>query len=88
MIGKLLDRNFHRLARLLGITITEGQQNDIRNFPIERARLEVVTPIVVFACLMMVAGAVAVIGPLLNKIGTGWVSVLVAGILVVFSPFL
>lgn len=34
------------------------------------------------------AGAVAVIGPLLDRIGTGWISVLVAGIWVVFSPLL
>jgi hypothetical protein len=148
VIGKLLDRNFHRHARLLGITITKGRQSDIRNFPIERARLEVVAPIIVFACLVIMAygwvihagcrlagplillyplafsitgsfmalstlvvdlniqtpgtataagnwvrcwigaGAVALIGPLLDSIGTGWISVLVAGIWVIFSPLL
>jgi len=34
------------------------------------------------------AGAVAVIGPLLDRIGTGWLCVLVAGIWVISSPLL
>jgi len=148
VIGKLLDRNFHRHARLLGMTITKGRQSDIRNFPIEKARLEAVAPVIVVASAMIIAygwviragcqlagplillyplgfsitgsfmglstlvvdlniqtpgtataagnwvrcwigaGAVAVIGPLLDRIGTGWISVLVAGIWVVFSPLL
>lgn len=34
------------------------------------------------------AGAVALIGPLLERIGTGWVGVLVVGVWVAFSPLL
>ena len=34
------------------------------------------------------AGAVAIIGPLLDKMGTGWLGVLVVGVWVGFSPLL
>ncbi len=34
------------------------------------------------------AGAVAAIGPILDAVGTGWVSVMVAGVWVLFSPLL
>ena len=36
-----MDANFRRHARALGIEIVENRQQDIDNFPIERARLEV-----------------------------------------------
>lgn len=40
-IGYLMDANFRRHARKLGVEITKDRQHSIENFPIERARLEV-----------------------------------------------
>ncbi|KAK1088479.1 hypothetical protein LTR33_000520 [Friedmanniomyces endolithicus] len=42
--GHIVDWNFRRHAKRLGMTITKGKQQDLRNFPIERVRLEVVVP--------------------------------------------
>ncbi|KAE9380515.1 MFS general substrate transporter [Stipitochalara longipes BDJ] len=146
--GKLLDLNFARHTRLLGIPITKNRQSSIRAYPIELARLEVASPLIISSCLLMPAyswviharsnlagplillyplgfsmtgafmalstlvtdlnierpgtataagnwvrcwigaGSVAIIAPLLEKIGTGWVGVLVVGIWVAFSPLL
>lgn len=40
--GKFLDYNYTRVARQMGVSIDRKRGNDLRNFPIERARLEVV----------------------------------------------
>jgi MFS family permease len=42
--GHVVDWNFRRHAALNNITITPGKQQDIHNFPIEKARLQVVAP--------------------------------------------
>ncbi|KAF2009885.1 MFS general substrate transporter [Aaosphaeria arxii CBS 175.79] len=42
--GHILDWNFRRHAALLNIPITKGKQQDLRNFPIEKARLQVAVP--------------------------------------------
>jgi hypothetical protein len=36
-----MDSNFRRHARALGIQIVQNRQQDIDEFPVERARLEV-----------------------------------------------
>ncbi|KAF8852837.1 MFS general substrate transporter [Acephala macrosclerotiorum] len=41
VIGRIMDANFRRHARKLGVEIVENQQQDIEGFPVERARLEV-----------------------------------------------
>lgn len=41
IIGRIMDANFRRHARRLGVEIVEGHQHDIDGFPIERVRLEV-----------------------------------------------
>lgn len=41
LIGRIMDGNFRRHARALGVDIVENRQVDISGFPIERARLEV-----------------------------------------------
>ena len=41
LIGRIMDANFRRHARMLGVEIAENRQQDIDGFPIERARLEV-----------------------------------------------
>ncbi|KAK5678075.1 hypothetical protein LTS10_009244 [Elasticomyces elasticus] len=42
--GHIVDWNFRRHAQRLGMVITKGKQQDLRNFPIEKVRLEVVVP--------------------------------------------
>jgi multidrug resistance protein len=41
VIGRLMDANFRRHARKLGIEMVANRQQNIDNFPVERARLEV-----------------------------------------------
>ena len=43
-MGHVVDYNFRRHAKNLGVTITKGKQQDVSNFPIERVRLEIVLP--------------------------------------------
>lgn len=45
LMGRFQDWNFRRHAKRLGLEISNTRQQDLRNFPIERARLEVVLPI-------------------------------------------
>lgn len=42
--GKLLDRNFKRIARQIGFTIDRKRGDDLRNFPIEKARIDLIWP--------------------------------------------
>ncbi|KAF1960519.1 MFS general substrate transporter [Byssothecium circinans] len=42
--GKLMDANYRRLARKGGFPIDKKRANDLRDFPVERARLQVVVP--------------------------------------------
>jgi hypothetical protein len=42
--GQFLDRNFARWCRKLGAEIRKGFEQDLRNFPVEKARLEVAFP--------------------------------------------
>ncbi|KAF1999309.1 MFS general substrate transporter [Amniculicola lignicola CBS 123094] len=43
-MGHLVDWNFRRHAQRLGMAITKGKTQDLRNFPIEKVRLQVVVP--------------------------------------------
>lgn len=43
-MGHVVDWNFRRHARRLGIVIARGKQQDLSNFPIERVRFQVVIP--------------------------------------------
>jgi multidrug resistance protein len=43
--GRMLDRNYKRVARQIGFTIDRKRGDDLANFPIERARLEIIWPI-------------------------------------------
>ncbi|KAI1642341.1 putative MFS transporter [Daldinia loculata] len=54
-VGRILDKNFHRLARLRGLTIIKNRQQDIRKFPIEFARLQISIPLIYAACLAIIA---------------------------------
>ena len=61
VIGKFLDWNFRRHAKRTGIEISRERQQDLTNFPIEAARLQVVLPLVLLSGLSI--------------IGYGWVMV-------------
>ncbi|KAI0485177.1 MFS general substrate transporter [Xylariaceae sp. FL0804] len=52
--GRMLDANFSRHARRLGIAVTKNRQTDLAGFPIERARLEIALPTIVLgsACIV------------------------------------
>ena len=49
-VSRAIDWNFRRHSQKLGIDIVKGKQQDIENFPVERARLEVALPIMYFGC--------------------------------------
>ncbi|KAN0115479.1 MFS general substrate transporter [Hyaloscypha variabilis] len=53
IIGRIMDANFRRHARKIGVEIVENRQQNIDNFPIERARLEVS-----LACVYLSSAAV------------------------------
>lgn len=42
--GQLLDRNFARWCKNLGLKIKKGRNQDLRTFPIEKARLQIAIP--------------------------------------------
>jgi multidrug resistance protein len=54
-MGHVVDWNFARHARLNGIEIAQGKQQDLRLIPIERIRLEVVVPGHVIGTLALIA---------------------------------
>ncbi|KAG9248770.1 putative MFS transporter [Calycina marina] len=62
LMGRLLDVNFRRHAKKIGMEISNSKQQDLRNFPIERARLEMVLPLAYGA-----GGTVIAFGWLLEK---------------------
>lgn len=43
--GKMLDRNYKKIARDIGFNIDRKRGDNLRNFPIERARLEIIWPL-------------------------------------------
>ncbi len=53
--GKLLDWNYARHARRLGVPVSKSRQQDLTDFPLERARLEISVPLVFLASLLMIA---------------------------------
>ncbi|KAI1478771.1 MFS general substrate transporter [Daldinia eschscholtzii] len=53
--GYMIDWNYRRIAKKLGISIDRKRGNDLKGFPIEKARLQLVYPLVII-------GAVAYIG--------------------------
>ena len=49
--GRMLDRNYKRVARQVGFTIDRKRGDDLRHFPIERARLEIIWPLLAFGLI-------------------------------------
>ena len=52
--GRLLDFNYRRTASLAGIRIDKKRGEDMRHFPIEKARLQVVIPFLYTGILVLV----------------------------------
>ncbi|KIW81746.1 hypothetical protein Z517_04772 [Fonsecaea pedrosoi CBS 271.37] len=53
--GQLLDRNFARWCKKLGVKIRKGRNQDLSNFPIEKVRLQVAIPAVYFTSVLVLA---------------------------------
>ncbi|KAF7518611.1 hypothetical protein G7054_g13391 [Neopestalotiopsis clavispora] len=53
--GKLLDWNFRRHAKLLGIEVTKNKEQDLDVLPIEAARLQICIPMIYLTALCVVA---------------------------------
>ena len=52
--GRFVDWNFRRHAKRLGMPITKGRQQALKDFPIERARLEIALPMIYFSCCLLI----------------------------------
>jgi hypothetical protein len=147
LVGPLLDWNFRRHAKLLGMEISNNKQQDLKDYPIEVARLQVSFPLLFLSAASLVAygwtlqantplaapiiflfltsfgnagsfagfnnlivdlnrdspgtttaamnlarnwmgaGGVAFANPLTNAIGMGWACVFIAGVWMMFVPF-
>ncbi|KAF2437894.1 MFS general substrate transporter [Karstenula rhodostoma CBS 690.94] len=51
--GKLLDWNYRRLAKKTGLRIDKKRGEDLRDFPLERARLHIAFPMLVIGTLVI-----------------------------------
>ncbi|KAK4893564.1 hypothetical protein LTR27_008031 [Elasticomyces elasticus] len=47
LVGKAMDLNFRRNAKKIGYVIVKGKSNDLRNFPLERTRIEIAVPLII-----------------------------------------
>jgi multidrug resistance protein len=52
--GRVVDWNFRRHANKIGMVLTKGKQQDLTNYPIERARLEVIAPAHVLGTIFLI----------------------------------
>ncbi|KAF4632586.1 hypothetical protein G7Y89_g5541 [Cudoniella acicularis] len=55
IVGKLLNWNYARVARSIGVSVDRKRGDDLRKFPIERARLDLMWPWTGLAVAMMVS---------------------------------
>ena len=55
VMGRCLDWNFRRHAKKIGMEISKTKQQDLTDFPIEAARIQVVLPLVFFAGIFVIA---------------------------------
>ncbi|KAL1968564.1 hypothetical protein VTN77DRAFT_1774 [Rasamsonia byssochlamydoides] len=53
--GKFLDYNYRRIATQLGLPVVRNRQMDLKNFPIEKARLQIAFPLIGLACCFVIA---------------------------------
>lgn len=75
--GKLLDRNFRKTAAEVGAPVTRNKADDLSSFPIEKARLRTIVPLVsLSACLIVAYGwqlraGIVMAGPLVTQFFIG-----------------
>jgi len=53
--GKIIDWSYHREAKRLGMEVKKSRQQDLSNFPIEKARLQVAVPLLLSCSLFTIA---------------------------------
>ncbi|KAJ6179561.1 hypothetical protein N7519_010022 [Penicillium mononematosum] len=53
--GKFLDLNYRRLAKQLNFPLTKNRETDLRNFPIEKARLQIAFPLLALGSISVLA---------------------------------
>lgn len=53
--GKFLDYNYRRIAKQLGFPLVKNRHTDLRNFPIEKARLQIAFPMLSIGSLSILA---------------------------------
>lgn len=75
--GKLLDRNFRETAAELGVSVFKNRADDLSNFPIEKARLRKIIPLVCGSAFLIIAygwqlqAGVTMAGPLVTQFFIG-----------------
>jgi hypothetical protein len=52
--GKVVDWSFRREAKRIGVTVTKRRQQDLSNFPVEKARLQVAFPMLLLGTICMI----------------------------------
>ncbi|QGA15821.1 hypothetical protein EYB26_003482 [Talaromyces marneffei] len=52
--GKLLDVNYRRIATQLGLPVQRNRHTDLKNFPIEKARLQIAFPLILGAIALII----------------------------------
>ncbi|CEJ59233.1 hypothetical protein PMG11_07864 [Penicillium brasilianum] len=53
--GKFLDYNYRRIAKQMGFPLAKNRHTDLRNFPIEKARLQLAFPMLTIGSLSILA---------------------------------
>ncbi|OKL57155.1 hypothetical protein UA08_07637 [Talaromyces atroroseus] len=53
--GKFLDFNYRRISKQLGVSVVRNRQADLRDFPIEKARLQIAFPLILGAICLVIA---------------------------------
>ncbi|TRX88308.1 hypothetical protein FHL15_010812 [Xylaria flabelliformis] len=91
LVGKALNWNFQRHAKRLGVTVDKDRHMDLSEFPIERARIEVLVPPFILSVIVITAWGWTVE----NRLSVGVVVVLVfllglglSGVASVFSALI
>lgn len=55
IVGPSLNWNYRRHAKILGMELTRGRQDDLSNFPIERSRIEIGLPLLALSTCVLFA---------------------------------
>ncbi|XHG02471.1 hypothetical protein AWENTII_005822 [Aspergillus wentii] len=53
--GRFLDYNYARIAKALGFPVARNRSTDLRNFPIEKARLQIALPLLAIGSMCVIA---------------------------------